>query len=81
MSKAINISLTETQIAAIVSALDFVLIKNTCEQFTDDRELLDAVYETLDADFPGNDGDDNGLHDFTKALAANLAAHIAKEAA
>lgn len=79
MSKVVNISLNETQIAAIVSALDFVLIKNTYEQVTDDRDLLDAVYETLDADFPGDDGDANGLYAFIKEIANELAAHITKE--
>jgi len=78
MEKLINVQATETELASIVSALDFALIEGTREQFTEDDDLLSSVYAALDARFP-DDLHDNGLYDFTKTLASRLAAVFVKE--
>lgn len=77
MEKTINLAVTKQELATIISALDYTLIKGTDEQFTEDSSLLDEIYGALDAfDDAGDD-----LYVFTKTLALRLAAAFTKEAA
>ncbi|MEK5414351.1 hypothetical protein [Paenibacillus sp. FSL L8-0708] len=77
MEKTINLAVTKQELATIISALDFTLIKGTDEQFTEDSSLLDEIYDALDA----FDDADDALYVFTKTLASRLAAKFTEVAA
>ncbi|WP_145412445.1 hypothetical protein [Paenibacillus xylanexedens] len=76
MAKTIKIAVTKSELAAIISALDYVLIDSTSEQFTGDSALLSDIYASLEA----VDVDDTALDAFTKALTLRLSDSF-KEAA
>lgn len=79
----VTVTLTQTELALVISALDNALIDATDAQFTKDEALLSDILAQLDDAYPdelAGSGDGRDLFVATKALAQSLAEKF-KEAA